>query len=125
MPRSSATAHELNRIGLFAGLPGETLQRLAKAMEREELAPGAVVIREGDPGDRFYVVFAGMLSASPYGFGARTVLRPGDYFGEVALAMGMPRTATVSAISPAVVASCDKATFDELIRPLFADDAED
>ena len=125
MPRSSATAHELNRIGLFASLPGETLQRLAKAMEREEVAPGTVIIREGDPGDRFYVVFAGMLSASPYGFGTPNVLKPGDYFGEVALAMGMPRTATVSAITPAVVASCDKETFDALIRPLFADDSED
>ena len=54
--------------------------------------------------------------------GARDVLRPGDFFGEVALAMNMPRTATVTAITPAVVASCDRATFDELLRPLFADD---
>ena len=36
--------------------------------------------------------------------------------------MPVPRTATVTAITPAVVASCDKATFDELLRPLFADD---
>ena len=122
MPRSSATAHELNRVALLAGLPGETLARLAKAMERQEVAPGTVLVREGDPGDRFYVVFSGMLAVSQQGYGGRNVLRPGDYFGEVALAMGMPRTATVSAITPAVVASCDKETFDELIRPLFADD---
>jgi CRP-like cAMP-binding protein len=50
------------------------------------------------------------------------VLRPGDYFGEVALTMDVPRTATVAAITPSVVASCDRATFDELLRPLFADD---
>ena len=122
MPRSSATAHELNRVALLAGLPGETLARLAKAMERQEVAPGTVLVREGDPGDRFYVVFSGMLAVSQQGYGGRNVLRPGDYFGEVALAMGMPRTATVSAITPAVVASCDRETFDELIRPLFADD---
>jgi CRP-like cAMP-binding protein len=122
MPRSSATAHELNRVGLLAGLPGETLARLAKAMEREEVPPGTVVVREGDPGDRFYVVFAGMLSVTQGALGRREVLRPGDYFGEVALAMDMPRTATVAAITPAVVASCDRATFDEFLRPLFADD---
>jgi len=122
MPRSSATAHELNRVGLLAGLPGETLARLAKAMEREEVAPGTVIVREGDPGDRFYVLFAGMLSVTQSSLGSRDVLRPGDYFGEVALAMGMPRTATVAAITPAVVASCDRATFDEFLRPLFADD---
>jgi CRP-like cAMP-binding protein len=122
MPRASATAHELNRVGLLAGLPGETLARLAKRMEREEVAPGTAIVREGEPGDRFYVVFAGMLSVTQSGFGDRSVLRPGDYFGEVALAMDVPRTATVSAITPAVVASCDRATFDELLRPLFADD---
>lgn len=122
MPRSSATAHELNRVGLLAGLPGQTLARLAKAMEREEVPPGTVIVREGDPGDRFYVVFAGMLSVTQSSLGGREVLRPGDYFGEVALAMDFPRTATVAAITPAVVASCDRATFDEIIRPLFADD---
>jgi len=122
VPRSSATTHELNRVGLLAGLPGETLARLAKSMEREEIAPGTAVVREGEPGDRFYVVFAGMLSVTQSSYGGREILRPGDYFGEVALAMGMPRTATVAAITPAVVASCDRATFDELIRPIFADD---
>ncbi len=122
MPRSSATSHELARVELLAGLPGQTLAQLAKRMEREEIAPGTVVIREGDAGDRFYVVFAGMLSVSQRDLGNRGVLRPGDYFGEVALAMNMPRTATVTAITPAVVASCDRATFDELLRPLFADD---
>jgi cAMP-dependent protein kinase regulator len=122
VPRSSATSHELARIELLAGLPGETLARLAKRMERREVAPGTVLVREGEPGDRFYVVFAGMLSVTQRALGSRGVLRPGDYFGEVALAMHMPRTATVAAITPAVVASCDSETFDELVRPLFADD---
>ena len=122
VPRSSATQHELNRVELLAGLPGETLARLAKRMEREEIAPGTVVVREGEPGDRFYVLFSGMLSVSQAGLGNRNVLRPGDYFGEVALAMDVPRTATVAAITPAVVASCDRTTFDEFLRPLFADD---
>jgi len=122
MPRSSATSHELARIELLAGLPGETLAKLAKAMERQEVAPGSAIVREGEPGDRFYVVFAGMLSVANSAMGTRGILRPGDYFGEVALAMNVPQTATVSAISPAVVASCDRATFDELLRPLFADD---
>jgi len=122
MPRSSATSHELARIALLSGLPGQTLAALAKRMEREEVAPGTTLVREGEPGDRFYVVFAGMLSVAQRSVGARSVLRPGDYFGEVALAMDVPRTATVTAITPAVVASCDRETFDELLRPLFADD---
>jgi CRP-like cAMP-binding protein len=40
----------------------------------------------------------------------------------VALAMNIPRTASVRALSPATVASCDRKTFDSFIRPLFADD---
>ena len=122
MPRSSATNHELARIELLAGLPGETLADLGKRMERDEVAPGTAIVREGDTGNRFYVVFAGMLSVSNSAMGKRGILRPGDYFGEVAPAMNMPRTATVTAITPAVVASCDRATFDEILRPLFADD---
>ena len=77
---------------------------------------------EGEPGERFYVLLSGMLAVSQEGFGRRRVLRPGDYFGEVALAMDIPRTASVRAVTPALVASCDKATFDELLRPLFAED---
>jgi CRP-like cAMP-binding protein len=39
--------------------------------------------------------------------------------------MHVPRTATVTAMTPCVVASCDEATFDELVRPLFVDDGDD
>jgi ATP-binding cassette, subfamily B, bacterial len=122
-PRAvGATQTELARIGLLATLSGETLARLAQNMTREEIPAGAGVISEGEEGDRFYVVLAGMLYVSQQSRGTQAVLRPGDYFGEVALAMHMPRTASVRALTPATVASCDQATFDEYIRPLFADD---
>ena len=118
-----ATAHELARVGLLAELPGERLHQLAGRMEREEIAAGGSVVREGDEGDRFYVVLSGLLAVSQESRGERGVLRPGDTFGEVALAMRMPRTASVRAITPTTVASCDAATFEEFVRPLFADDA--
>jgi CRP-like cAMP-binding protein len=117
-----ATAHELTRVGLLSGLPGEHLSKLAARLEREEIAPGATVVREGEPGERFYVLLSGMMSVSQEGLGERRMLRPGDSFGEVALAMGIPRTASVRAVTPAVVASCDRETFDELLRPPFADE---
>ena len=117
-----ATVHELTRVGLLSGLPGEHLSKLAARLEREEIAPGETVVREGEPGDRFYIVLSGMLNVSQEGLGERRILRPGDAFGEVALAMGIPRTASVRAVTPAVVASCDQAAFDELLRPLFADE---
>lgn len=116
-----ATVAELSRIGLLAELPGESLARLAARMERQEVAPGAPIVHEGEQGDRFYVVLGGMLTVSQESMGARGLLKPGDYFGEVALAMDIPRTASVRALTPAVVASCDRETFDELVRPLFTE----
>ena len=117
-----ASVTELSRIGLLAELPGELLSKLAQRMRREDIAPGAPLVIEGDEGERFYVVLSGLLSVAQDGRGQRRMLQPGDYFGEVALAMGVPRTASVAAVTPATVASCDRATFDEFIRPLFADE---
>ncbi len=121
-PRAGATAHELSQIGLLATLPGQTLGRFAQRMRREDLTAGARVVSEGEDGDRFYVVLRGMLTVSQESRGPQAVLRPGDDFGEVALAMHMPRTASVRALTPVTVASCDLETFDEFVRPLFADD---
>ena len=122
-PRASpATVNELARVGLLATLPGEVLANLAARMERQEVPAGAAVVREGEPGDRFYVLLAGLMGVSQSSLGPRRLLRPGDYFGEVALAMHVPRTASVRAMMPSTVASCDRPTFDEFIRPLLAVD---
>lgn len=117
-----ATVSELSRVGLLSELPGEVLTSLAGRMRREDVPAGAAVVQEGEPGDRFYVVLSGVFAVSQATLGPRRLLRPGDSFGEVALALDVPRTASVRALVPAVVASCDRAAFDELVRPLFADD---
>jgi ATP-binding cassette, subfamily B, bacterial len=119
---SPVARHEFSRIPLFASLPGERLARLAPRMRRENVQPGKTVVIEGEPGERFYVVLSGMLEVTQAGRGSRTLLRPGDYFGEVSLAMDVPRTASVRAVTPVTVASCDRTAFDEYIRPLFAED---
>jgi len=112
---------ELQRVGLLATLPGQTLAQLAERMRREPIPAGHAVVDEGDEGERFYVVLSGMFAVTQASLGPRRVLRPGDYFGEVALAMEIARTASVRALTPSMVASCDRETFDEFIRPLFAD----
>jgi CRP-like cAMP-binding protein len=122
MPRHvPASVTELSRIGLLAALPGERLTKLAGRMQREELGPGAPIIAEGDEGERFYVVLNGLLSVTQADRGLRRILKPGDYFGEVSLAMDVPRTASVSPMTPVTLASCDRETFDEFIRPLFSE----
>jgi cAMP-dependent protein kinase regulator len=123
MPRHvPASVTELSRVGLLAALPGELLLKLAARMRREELGPGAPVVTEGETGERFYVVLNGVLSVTQADRGFRGVLKPGDYFGEVALAMDMPRTASVSPMTAVTLASCDRETFDEFIRPLFSEE---
>jgi len=117
-----ASVTELARVGLFADLAGEKLTRLADRMQREEVSAGTVMIREGEPGDRFFVLLSGIAGVSQSTLGDRRVLKAGEFFGEVALTMHVPRTATVTAMTPCVVASCDETTFEELVRPLFADD---
>ncbi len=117
-----ASVTELARVGLFASLPGETLGKLADRMQRDEVEGGTVIVREGEPGERFYVLLSGIAAVSQSSLGDRRILRAGECFGEVALAMRVSRTATVTAMTPCVVASCDAETFDELVRPLFADD---
>jgi CRP-like cAMP-binding protein len=116
-----ATVSELSRVALFSALPGERLKEIALQMQREEVPPGRAVVAEGDSAERFYIVLSGLFAVSQEDLGPRRVLQPGDYFGEVGLTMKVPRTASVRALTPAVVASCDQAAFDELLRPLFAD----
>jgi CRP-like cAMP-binding protein len=123
MPRFvPATVTELSRVERLSGLAGERLTEIARRLERKEVPPGQRVVREGDTGERFYIVLSGIFAVSQADLGPRRILRPGDYFGEVALAMNVPRTASVRALTPAVLASCDRETFDELLRPLFTDD---
>jgi CRP-like cAMP-binding protein len=117
-----ASVTELARIGLFAELPGERLTKLADRMRRDEIGAGTPIVREGDAGDRFYVLLSGIAAVSQDLLGGRRILRPGEYFGEVAVTMDVARTATVTAMTTCVVASCDRVAFDELLRPLFADD---
>jgi len=95
------------------------LTELADRMTREEIPGGVVLMQEGERGERFYVLLSGMVGVSQQALGARRLLRPGDYFGEVGAAMDIPRTATVTTITQCVVASCDRDAFDEFVLPLF------
>jgi CRP-like cAMP-binding protein len=93
-------------------------------MQREEIPPGRAIVTEGEEDGRFYALLSGMAAVAQSSLGPRRLLRPGETFGEVAATMGVPRTATVTTVTPCVVVSCDRVTFTELVRPLFAEDDE-
>jgi len=88
----------LRATDLFAPLPPPALERVARDLVPLDLPAGSVVIREGEPGSRFYVLTQGRAVVSRGGE-VVTERGPGDYFGEVALLLEQPRNATVTALS--------------------------
>ena len=95
------------------------LADLAQYFATELYVAGRDVIREGDPGDRFYLVARGRLEVLKQGdrSGVSQVatLTDGDHFGEVALLRDTPRNATVRTLTPATLLSLSRAQFSRLI----------
>ncbi|HEX2754812.1 MAG TPA: cyclic nucleotide-binding domain-containing protein, partial [Candidatus Limnocylindrales bacterium] len=104
----------LRGVPMLAPLSGPVLERLAGGIVRSHHSRGTTVIREGDPGDRFYVVETGALGVSVMGREARR-LGPGDGFGEIALVRDVPRTATVTALDDVVLLGIDRGPFVEAL----------
>jgi hypothetical protein len=100
----------LRSIPLFAPLPAPTLESLARALEPISLPAGAEVIREGERGDRFYVIADGQLDVVRDGRIVAT-RRRGDGFGEIALMYDVPRTATVAARTDSTLYALDRDSF--------------
>jgi hypothetical protein len=100
----------LRSLPLFAPLPPTTLEHLARSLVRVPAAAGTEVMRQGDVGDRFYLVDKGDMDVSIDGEVVST-LGPGDHFGEIALLRDVPRTATVTARSDASLLALERDEF--------------
>jgi MFS family permease len=100
----------LGSVPIFAPLPGTSLEHLAGRLVPLRLDPGTVIVREGDAGDRFFIVAEGKVEVSENG---RPIseLEAGGYFGEIALIRDVPRTATVTAKTPVVLYALDREDF--------------
>ena len=92
----TAELAQLRAIPMFAPLPAPTLEALALSMTRREVPAGETIFRQGDHGDRFYIVDSGEVEIEIDGREAN-VLGPGEHFGEIALLRDIPRTATARA----------------------------
>jgi signal-transduction protein with cAMP-binding, CBS, and nucleotidyltransferase domain len=96
-----AIIERLSAVDIFAPLSGEETAMIAEASMSHVFAPGETVIRAGDPGSSMFVVHNGRVSVQVSENGKpRTVatLTEGDFFGEMALFTGEPRTANVVAV---------------------------
>jgi uncharacterized membrane protein YdbT with pleckstrin-like domain len=111
-------ATRLGTCSLFEELSDDELEYLASLAEVQRHPEGTVVVRQGDPGDAFYVVLSGHLEVLQVDEKKRERVinyhLAGHYFGEGALLTGKPRAATVRAMDDIELAFFDKRTFVQL-----------
>jgi CRP-like cAMP-binding protein len=100
-------------------LPQEKWDELARAVEDLVVAPGTVIFRQGDPGDKFYLIRTGRVRVFRQDAGLETelaVLQAGDDFGEMALFMDEPRMATVAALEETRLMVLSKEQFQSILK---------
>lgn len=90
----------LRKTPLLAGLGRRDLEEVGRLADEVDVRPGHVLMREGDPGREFFVIVDGTVRIDRGGETIRT-MGPGDFVGDIALVTERPRTATVTAETPA------------------------
>jgi MFS family permease len=95
----------LRGVPMLAALPEAILERLAREAAPVRFAAGETIVREGDVGDRYYVVQSGEVEIVGRRFG------PGDGFGEIALLRDVPRTATATALTDVELVALEREPF--------------
>ena len=107
--RAPAGTDLLRRVPMLALLPETVLERLAEESQEVRVPAGEAVFREGDPGDRFYVIGSGEVEI------AGKTFAEGESFGEIALLRDVPRTATVTARTDVVLRAIGREPFVEAL----------
>jgi signal transduction histidine kinase len=102
MPHDPRVTESLRAAPLFAALSEKDLERLGETVERQQLAPGDLLLREGDRGDAMFVVVSGELEVTKHAEGVELPLArvgPGAIQGEIAAIGGHERAASVRAVT--------------------------
>jgi putative peptide zinc metalloprotease protein len=123
-------SENLRELPLLAALSPAELDAVGKRLRRRQFPAGGTVVQQGEVGTEFYIIHSGqaeVLQESADGPARVRLLGPGDYFGEIALLMDEPRSATVRALTPLEVHSLDREAFETLLGgllPVIAAEAE-
>ena len=105
---------ELSRVPLFSGCSRRDMQTIARVVKDIDHPAGTVIAREGDPGIGLFIIVEGTTEVT-IGGRRKAKLGPGDFFGEIALLDGGPRTATVTAASDVKLLGLTEWTFRGLM----------
>ncbi|MDA1140432.1 MAG: mechanosensitive ion channel family protein [Planctomycetota bacterium] len=118
----------LTRADMFLAMIPEEIEDLAKKMKECTFQPGDVIVRQGEEGSSMFFMFEGLVNVliDFKGEGEQTKVAnigPGQFFGEMSLLTGEPRTATISADVPTIVYELSKADLKVVLekRPECAD----
>jgi CRP-like cAMP-binding protein len=114
----NVVTESLNRVDIFAPLSDEETERLAQSSRVRVYAPGEAIVRMGQEGNSMFVIMRGSVEVQISQGGAIHVinkLRENDFFGEMSLLTGEPRTATVVAFEETEVLRIGK----ESLKPIF------
>ena len=113
-------AETIRNIPIFSGLAREDVAKILGKLEEKNFAAGATVFSQGEKGDSFYIIQSGAVQVVLRTVGGRSeiiaVLGPQDYFGEMALLSGEPRSATIIAVKETTVWRLSREDWDELIE---------
>ncbi len=112
---ASITPSRLRQLSILDRLDDRMLAELAGLFATEHCPEGREVIRQGDPGDRFYIIVRGrvaVLMSTPSGKTRQlAVLETGDYFGEIALLNNVPRTSSVKTLTTCIFLTLSRSQF--------------
>lgn len=107
----------LTKVELLKPLTPMELNVVSQLLKREEFSEGDLIIKEGDEGDRFYIMAKGEARAYVKGKEVKKYEKQGDYFGEIALLTNAKRQASVLCVSDVQVVYLLKRDFDKVIGP--------
>lgn len=97
-------------------MPSRFLKRLGDKVDEQRFMEGATIVRQGEPGDTFYVIVEGEAKVKDPNGRTLSRLIPGDFFGEISLMDGGPRTATVVAETNLTALALSRKDFGALLH---------
>ena len=117
---ATETFEQFSRNRLFEGIKPELLQEIAPEVGIVRFSPGEVIFKEGDLGDSLFLVGEGSVKISKRGRGGEQetlgFIQPGNFFGEMALLDGEPRSAMATATEATILGSVNDHTFQHILE---------